>query len=87
MYLIHEHQENPIFTDIPELNEFKRERVRDGKKDPFLTAPKTVHVHQKCIDSSGNQLGCKLSNISMKLLLQCIRALQLTIYMYKSISQ
>lgn len=61
IYLMHEHQENPIFTDIPELNEFKRERVKDGKKNPFLTAPKTVHVPQKCVDSSGNQLGCKFS--------------------------
>jgi len=34
--------------------EFKKEKVMKLVKDPFLTAPKTVHIPTKVVDSVGN---------------------------------
>ena len=51
LYLIHEHQGEEFFKECPEMLEFKKEKVVKKVKDPFLTAPKTVPVNAKCLDS------------------------------------
>ena len=52
--MIHEHQGEEFFKECPEMLEFKKEKVVKKVKDPFLTAPKTVPVNAKCLDSQGN---------------------------------
>ena len=51
LYLIHEHQGEEFFKECPEMLEFKKEKIVKKVKDPFLTAPKTVPVNARCIDS------------------------------------
>lgn len=59
LFLIHEHQGEDLFKEMPFLNEFRKEKVFKGVKDKSLRAPKTVKVPSKCVDSQGNQMGCK----------------------------
>lgn len=57
LFLIHEHQGEDLFKEMPFLNEFRKEKVFKGVKDKSLRAPKTVKVPSKCVDSQGNQMG------------------------------